>query len=103
MRTVLHMRLNLGPIQGQSVFWREVPSRSADDPQFLRGYLQALSSSTARWSAALYFDHLFKFEAKLEKLTREREGRRKKLFPVRYGGSEGWLSAAFEKAQNYIL
>lgn len=30
MRGVLHMKPNLGPIKGQSVFWREMY-----DPQFL--------------------------------------------------------------------
>ena len=39
MISILHMRSNLGPIQGQSVFWRQVLSRSVDDPQFLRGQL----------------------------------------------------------------
>ena len=39
MGTVLHVRPNLGPIQGQLGFWREVPYRSADDPQFLRDQL----------------------------------------------------------------
>ena len=39
MRTVLHMKPNLGPISGQTVFWREVPPRSVDDAQFLRGQL----------------------------------------------------------------
>ena len=33
---IVHMRPNLGPIQGQTVFWREVV---VDDPQFLRGQL----------------------------------------------------------------
>ena len=33
MRTVLHMRPNLSLIQGQLVYWREVLSRSVDDPQ----------------------------------------------------------------------
>ena len=33
---VLHMRPNLSPMQGQTVFWREIV---VDDPQFLRGQL----------------------------------------------------------------